>query len=157
MAEQNDEQEIRQLVEGQRFVMFTSGDEAGGLVSRPMTVQEVDDWVFRFIAQDDSAVTRQADGKQVNLSVMDGSTYISLSGTGRVERDVTKKRELWDRLTEAYAGEPEDPANIILEVSASAGEYWQGGNPVANIIGLAKAALTRERPDNGDHGTVTLS
>jgi Pyridoxamine 5'-phosphate oxidase like len=114
-------------------------------------------WVFRFIAQNDSAVTRQADGKEVNLSVMDGSTYISLSGTGRVERDVTKKRELWDRLTEACAGEPEDPANIILEVSASVGEYWQGGNPVANIIGLAKAALTKKRPDNGDHGTAQLS
>ena len=148
--------ELRKLLEGQRFMMFTTQHESGALVTRPMTVQEIEDWVFRFIAQDDNAVTRQADGQQVNLAVMDGSTYVSLSGTGRVERDVTKKRELWDRLTEAYAGDPEDPANIVLEVSASSGEYWHGGSPVGNIIGLAKAVLTGKRPDDGEHGTVQL-
>ena len=148
---------LRKLVEGQRFMMLTTQDDQGALVSRPMTVQEFDDdWVFRFIAQEDDAVTREADGRQVNLTVMDGNAYVSLSGTGRVERDVAKKRELWDRLTQAYAGEADDPANIILEVAASAGEYWDGGNPVANVIGLARAAVTGRRPDDGDHGTAQL-
>lgn len=156
MTQQDHQKELRKLVEGQRFMMFTTVDEARLLVSRPMTVQEVEDWVFRFIAQDDNAVTRQADGQQVNLAVMDGNTYISLSGVGRVERDVTKKRELWDRLTEAYAGDAEDPANIILEVAVTSGEYWQGGNPVGTIIGLAKAVLTGKRPEDGTHGTAQL-
>ncbi|SDB80563.1 General stress protein 26 [Raineyella antarctica] len=155
-TEHDQTDQLRQLLEGQRFMMFTTQDDAQALVSRPMTVQEFEDWVFRFIAQDDDAVTRQADGRQVNLSVMDGTTYASLSGTGRVERDVSKKRELWDRLTEAYAGDPEDPANIIIEVTASAGEYWDGGNRVGNVIGLARAALTGKRPDQGEHGTARL-
>ena len=57
-----------------------------------MTIQEFDGWVVRFIAQDDNDVTRQSDGRQVNLAVMDGNTYVSLSGTGRVERGVAEKR-----------------------------------------------------------------
>ena len=156
MTEHDHEKELRKLVEGQRFMLFTTLDESRALVSRPMTVQAVEDWVVRFIAQDDNAVTRQADGQQVNLGVMDGGTYISLSGVGRVERDVAKKRELWDRLTEAYAGDAEDPANIILEVVVSSGEYWQGGNLVGSIIGLARAVLTGRRPENGEHGTAQL-
>ena len=156
MSEQAHEEELRRLVEGQRFVMFTTQDDSHELVSRPMTVQEFEGWVFRFIAQDDNAVTRQADGRHVNLSVMDGNTYVSLSGTARVERDVAKKRELWDRLTEAYAGEPDDPANVILEVTATSGEYWEGGSQVATLIGLARAALTGKRPDDGDHGSADL-
>lgn len=156
MTEQDHQKELRKLVEGQRFMMFTTVDEAQLLVSRPMTVQEIDDWVIRFIAQDDNAVTRQADGQQVNLAVMEGSTYVSLSGVGRVERDVTKKRELWDRLTQAYAGDAEDPSNIILEVAVASGEYWHGENPVGTIIGLARAVLTGKRPQDGHHGTAQL-
>ena len=84
MIEQAPSEVLRKLVEGQRFMMLTTQDDQGALVSRPMTVQEFDDdWVFRFIAQEDNAVTREADGRQVNLTVMDGNAYVSLSGTGR--------------------------------------------------------------------------
>lgn len=156
MTEQQHADELRGLVEGRRFAMFTTVGADGVLVSRPMTIQEFDGWVVRFIAQDDNDVTRQSDGRQVNLAVMDGSTYVSLSGTGRVERGVAEKRALWDRLTEAYAGRPEDPDNIVLEVHVSSGEYWTGGNPLTRVLGLAKAAVTGERPDSGDHGAVQV-
>lgn len=149
-------EELRRLVVGQRFAMLTTVADDGSLVSRPMTIQAVDDWVVRFITQESNEVTRQSEGRQVNLAIVDGGSYVSLSGTGSVDRDVTAKRELWDRLTEAYAGEPEDPENVILDVSVSSGEYWDGGNPVARVFGLAKAAVTGERPATGDHGTVTL-
>lgn len=155
MSDQNHAEELRKLAEGQRFVMFTTVAEGGELVSRPMTVAELDGWVFRFIAQDDNDVTRQSDAEQVNLAVMNGGTYLSLSGTARIERDLAKKQELWDRLTEAYAGEAEDPNNIIIEVTAQTGEYWDAGNPIVRVIGLAKAAITGDAP-SGDHGTAHL-
>lgn len=150
-----DAQELADLVDKQRFAMFTTLAPGGALVSRPMTVQEREDWTLRFIAQDDNAVTAQAEGQQVNLAFVAGNTYISLSGTCRVERDLALKRELWNRLNEAYAGEPEDPNNIVLEVTVSSGEYWDGGNPVADLFGLAKAVVTGKAP-TGDHGTVQL-
>lgn len=155
MTENNHAAELHDLLEDQRFLMLTTLDEHGALVSRPMTVQEVEGWKIRFITQADNAVTGQAEARQVNLAAMDGSTYLSLSGTGSVERDVQKKRELWDRLTEAYADDPEDPKNVILVVTAESGEYWDSGNLVATLAGLAKAAITGERPD-GEHGKAQL-
>lgn len=149
-------EELRKLVTGKRFAMLTTVADDGSLVSRPMTIQESDDWVFRFITQESNEVTAQSEGQQVNLSIMDGGTYLSLSGTGSVDRDVAAKRELWDRLTEAYAGQPEDPENVILDITVTAGEYWDAGNPVVRVLGLAKAAVTGDPPASGEHGTVNL-
>ncbi|WP_110241717.1 pyridoxamine 5'-phosphate oxidase family protein [Nocardioides gilvus] len=146
---------LRERVDGQRFVMMTTATADGTLTSRPMTVQEFDGWTLRFITQDSNAVTAESEGKQVNLAMMDGGNYVSLSGTGRVSRDVQQKRELWDRLNEAYAGEPEDPDNVILDVHVDEGEYWDGGNPIARVVGLAKAAITGERP-SGKHDSVDI-
>lgn len=144
------------LLKGQRFVMFTTRSTDGVLTSRPMTIAEREDSVFRFITQGDNDVATEADGQQVNLSIMDGSSYVSMAGTGRVERDLAKKQELWNRIQEAYAGDAEDPNNVILEVTVDSAEYWDGGNQVSTLIGLAKAAVTGERPNDGVHGTVQL-
>lgn len=144
------------LVKNQRFVMFTTRSADGALVSRPMTIAEREDDVFRFVTQDDNDVSTESEGQQVNLSIMDGSSYVSMSGTGRLERSVAKKQELWNRIQEAYAGDAEDPSNVILEVTVETAEYWDGGSQVATLLGLAKAAVTGERPDGGEHGTVQL-
>ena len=146
---------LRDHLKGQWFVMLTSLAEDGRLVSRPMTVQELDGWTLRFIAQDDNDVVGQAEGKQVNMSFNSGGTYVSLSGTGAVSRDTTAKQELWNRLNEAYAGDADDPSNVILEVTADEGEYWDGGGPVARVLGLARAAVTREAT-GGEHEVVDL-
>lgn len=147
---------VEDLLKGQRFVMYTTRGEDGVLTSRPMTIAEREDAVFRFITQGDNAVATQSEGQQVNLSIMDGTTYISLAGSARIERDVAKKQELWNRIQEAYAGDAEDPKNVILEVTVDTAEYWDGGSQISNLLGLAKAAVTGNRPDLGEHGTVQL-
>lgn len=155
MSEQDHEKKFGKLLKGQRIVMFTTQSETGALQSRPMTIQEYEYGVFRFIAQADNDITRQADGKQVNLAIIDGGTYLSISGLCEVERDVAKKKELWNRINEAYADDPEDPNNVVLEVTSETGEYWDGGNTVSQVLNIAKAAITKERPE-ADHGTVEL-
>ena len=70
-----------------------------------------------------------------------GNTYVSLAGTGSVERDPAKKRELWSKLNEAFAGEVDDPNNVVLTVTIASGEYWDGGNSVAQAIRVALDAL----------------
>lgn len=154
MSGQSKIDDLGKLVEGQRFAMLTTkaGDK---LVSRPMTIQETENGVLRFITQADNDVARESDGQQVNLAIVDGGTYISLSGVGHLENDVTKKQELWNRLNEAYAGEPEDPNNVILDIAVESGEYWDGGNPVAQVLNIAKTAITGKAPQ-GEHGTVEL-
>lgn len=147
-------EELRSRVEGQRFVMLATSNGAE-ISNRPMTVQEFDGWTLRFITQASNEVVAEGDGKRVNVGIMDGGTFVSLTGTGSINRSVEDKRELWGRLNEAYAGEPEDPENVILDITVTEGEYWDGGNPVARLVGLATAALTGKAPE-GDHGTATV-
>ncbi|MDO5533880.1 MAG: pyridoxamine 5'-phosphate oxidase family protein [Propionibacteriaceae bacterium] len=142
------------LIKDNATVMFTTIDPHGAIVSRPMTVQEVRGSVLTFVTQADNDVARDGDAKTVNLTLADGGTYVSLSGTGRVEHDLAKKRELWNRINEAFAGDPEDPNNVIFEVTVDGGEYWDSGNAVAQLVGIAKAAVTGEAP-TGKHGDVT--
>lgn len=155
MAHDDDTKKLQDLFEKQRFVMLTTSEGSGRLVSRPMTVQERDGWTVRFITQAGNDAATQSDGQQVNLAVADGGTYLSLSGTGRVENDLAKKQELWNRLNEAYAGDAEDPENVILEVTVDSGEYWDAGNPIVRVAGLA-AAVIGKRPA-GDHGEADVS
>ena len=142
------------LLKGGSTVMYTTVDPRGTLVSRPMTVQEVEGSIIRFVTQSDNDVARDSEGKQVNLALADGGTFASLSGSGRVENDLAKKRELWNRINEAYAGDPEDPTNVIVEVTVADGEFWDSGNVVSRVAGIAKAAVTGD-PDLGKHGNVT--
>lgn len=153
--QKNTREELRKKVEGQRFFMLTSVAEDGALVSRPMTAQEFDGWTLRFITQASNDVVAESDGKQVNLAAMDGGTYVSLSGSGNVSTSVEDKKELWGRLNEAYAGDAEDPENVVLNIEVSEGTYWDGGNLISRVIGLAKAAITGDAPD-GEHGTTKV-
>lgn len=146
---------LHSRLEGCRFVMLTTVDDHGVLEGRPMTVQALEGWTLRFIAQENNDVVTLSEGKSVGITVMDGGNYLALSGTGSVSRSVAEKQELWNRLNEAYAGDADDPDNVILDVTVDSGAYWDAGNPVARILGLAKAALTGEAPD-GRHGEVEL-
>lgn len=149
-------QTLEEKARKERFYMLASLAPDGSIESRPMTVQAVDGWQFRFIAQVDDDVVVQSDGNQVNLSVMSGGTYVSLAGVGSVSGDVQEKVDLWGRLNEAYAGQPEDPENVILTVEVHAGAYWEAGSAVTRVLGLAKAALTGEAP-SGTSGAVEIS
>lgn len=154
MSHHDEAKELRSRVEGQRFVMLSTSDGTA-ITSRPMTVQEFDGWTLRFITQASNEVVAQSEGRAVNAVIMDGGTYVSLSGTASVDRSVENKRELWGRLNEAYAGDAEDPENVILNVDIDEGEYWDGGNPIARLVGLAKAAITGDAP-NGEHGQASV-
>ncbi|WP_040159357.1 pyridoxamine 5'-phosphate oxidase family protein [Nigerium massiliense] len=148
---------LDKLIDSTRFAMFTTRDEGGKLVSRPMTVQKREDARFLFISQRDTDVAQQADGQAVNLAFVTGGNYVSVSGTGSVLDDVAQKKELWNAMNDAFAdGGPEDPNNVIVAVDADGAEYWDTPNGVVTLLGAVKAAVAGGRPAGGDHGTVNL-
>ena len=44
---------------------------------------------------------------------------------------------------------------MILEVTVEGGEFWDSGNAVARVVGIAKAAVTGEATE-GKHGDVVV-
>lgn len=154
----DDQKKVRELLDGMRFAMFTTTTEDGALVSRPMTVQEIDEEMrLLFIAQRDSTVARQADGKAVNLAFADGGSYVSMAGSVEVLEDVALKQRLWNPANDAYTtGGPENPNNVVLAVSAESAEYWDSPAAPVQRLSMAKALLTGEKPQAGEHGAVEL-
>jgi len=147
---------LADLVEGSRFAMFTTQDADGNLVSRPMTVQEVtDDDTLVFISQAGTDVSRQSDGKQVNLAIADDGKWVSIAGTGQVSDDRATKERLWNTANDAYTdGGPENPDNVVIRVQADSAEYWDTPGGVGVALGILKAKVTGAKPKGGDHGTV---
>lgn len=149
---------LAELLKGMRFAMFTTQAADGSLVSRPMTIQEVtDESDVVFISQANTDVARQSHGNQVNLAVAESSNWVSVSGTAQVSDDRATKERLWDSANDAFTeGGPENPDNVVIRVHADSAEYWDSPGGVGVVLGVLKAKLTGDKPDVGDHGTVTL-
>jgi general stress protein 26 len=160
-AESHDEQvdKLVELTKDSRFVMLTTTDEDGHLVSRPMARQEVDLGAdLWFIATRDSRkVSHLRANPVVGVTVTSGSSWVSLSGTAEVVDDLDQLKELWNTFAEAWLPEgPEDPNAILIHVSADTAQYWDNpGGRVASLVSLAKSKVTGQPYDGGDSAVVT--
>jgi general stress protein 26 len=150
---------VANLIKGFHVAMVTTTSVEGGLRSRPLAPQQVDfDGDVRFIVERDSSVVSDVTASPaVNVAYVDGSTWVSVSGTARVVNDEAKLAELWDTFTDAWLeGGPEDPRNVLLQVSAESAEFWDSpGAKVTQVANLVKAKVTGERLE-ADMGKVDL-
>ena len=154
-----DTAKLVELTKDSRFVMLTTTDADGQLVSRPMSRQDVDiDGDLWFIATRDSRkVEHIRANPTVNVTVTSQSSWVSISGRAEVVDDLEKLKEYWSTFAEAWIPEgPEDPNAILIHVDAETAEYWDNpGGRVSSIISLVKSKVTGQPYDGGDHATVT--
>lgn len=147
------------LVEGIRTCMFTTCDEDGTLLSRPMAVQGVDeDGTVWFFAYADSPKLDQLEARpQVNLTFVHKDTFVSVSGTAREVDDSEKREQLWSPFAKAwFQTEADDPAVVLIRVDPSGGEYWDAPAKPAQVIGFARALLGHGPPVDGDNAKLQL-
>lgn len=84
-------------------------------------------------------------------------TYLSMTGTARVETRAEMIREHWDDSANAYFENGANDANaILIEVTPSVAEYWEGSGSISQTIELVRAKMTGDKPDLGDHATVRM-
>ncbi len=154
-----DTDKLVELTKDSRFVMLTTTDSEGHLVSRPMSRQDVDlDADLWFIATRDSRkVAHIRANPVVGVTVTSQSSWVSISGRAEIVDDVEKLKEYWSTFAEAWIPEgPEDPNAILIHVDAETAEYWDSpGGRVASLISLVKSKATGKPYDGGDHATVT--
>ncbi|HEV7213423.1 MAG TPA: pyridoxamine 5'-phosphate oxidase family protein [Blastococcus sp.] len=151
---------VSELLKDQRFGMLTTTDPDGTLISRPMTMQEVefDGDLWFFAARDSRKIAHLAGSPQVNVAVGSSSSWVSLTGTGVVVTDAAKKRELWNSVVGAWFPDgPDDDGVVLLKVEAESAEYWDSpGGRLATALSFAKAKLTGEPYSAGENETVDL-
>lgn len=151
---------VTELIRDSKVSMLTTVAADGRLVSRPMGVQEADfngDLWF-FADADSHKVDEIEHGSPVNAAFVGGTSWVSVSGTAEVVRDVAKARELWNPVAEAWFPDgPETPGLVLLVVHGETAEYWDApGNRLTTAISLVKSKLTGERYDGGENETVRL-
>ena len=143
-----------------KVAMFTTTDDEGHYVSRPMSAQHVEDdsdlWFFA--ERSSSVVAHIAARPHVGVTLSSNDTWISIDGEAQLVDDVAKAKQLWSAWVEAWLPQgPEDPEVVLIKVEGHTGEYWDTpGGTVASVLSFVKAKTTGKRYEGSENETVQL-
>ena len=155
-------EELAKYIEGMKFAMLTTVDPDGCLRSRPMAVREdLGDGFFWFFTKRESGKVHSIEAdRHVNLAFSDESSsrWISIAGRALLEIDREKIRELWSPSYLAwFPGGIDDPDLALIRVEPESAEVWDApAGRFRQIFGMAKAALTGQRPNLGQRKRMDL-
>jgi general stress protein 26 len=161
-TEQESLKKLSDLIKGIKFAMLTTVEDGGALHSRPMATQDIEfDGDLWFFTRLDSAKVHEIhQDRQVNVSFADPDkqTYVSASGVASVVRDEAKIKELWRPAYKIFFPQGlDDPELALLKVSVQTAEYWNSpGSAVVRMFKFAKAYVTGDTGDLGEHGKVAV-
>jgi general stress protein 26 len=154
--------ELQSKIKPIRFAMFTTTDEHGHLVSRPMTTQQMDGEgnLWFFTSSETDLWENIASHPQVNLSFSEPEDHVYVSISGRAERvvDRARIRDMWNPAVQAWfpAG-PDDPHAMLVRVVSDSAEYWDStASTMVQLYKMAKAVLTGTTPDETGHARIDL-
>lgn len=153
-----------QLIKDMKFAMFTTRHENGHLHSRPMTTQnkaiDEDDSLWFFMSRHNETVQDLQHADEVNVSYADPGkdSYVSVSGKAEVVEDSPTRHRLWSKMNDAwFKNGPDDPEVALVRVRITHADYWDvDTNKLVQLIKMAKAAVSKDRPDMGRHGQVRM-
>ena len=160
MTEEQPISKVTDIINDAHIGMFTTINEKGALVSRPLAVQDVKDdgdmWFFT--GEGTSQVAHIGADPRVNVSFGKGTEWVSVAGTAEVVRDRAKIRELWNQAVEAWFPDGPDTLEVVLlRVDSDSAEYWTSpGGTAATVLQWVKAKVTHSRMSVGESGTVEL-
>lgn len=141
---------LSDLASGIRIAMVTTAG-ADGLRSRPITVQEVTDTALWFLVADDADWLGDAEG-DLNVSLVDDSTWISVTASGELIRDRAVLDDLGDPVSDAWFEEGKEP--VALQATVRHVDWWSAPGKVGQVLGLAKGILGDGPPDLGERGEI---
>ncbi|MEP7056924.1 MAG: pyridoxamine 5'-phosphate oxidase family protein [Caldimonas sp.] len=154
-----------EMIKDTRFGMFTTRHGNGHLHSRPMTTQnsklDQDDSLWFFMSRKGDSVADLEADPTVNVAYANQSrdSYVSVSGAAKVVDDLAKKKQLWNKMTEAwFPNGPTDPDLALVQVLITHANYWDvEKSKVVQLYEMAKAFATGKPPiDMARHGEVRM-
>lgn len=143
------------LLEAFSVAMMTSRDEQGALVSRPMSALEMDsEGALWFFTQKDSAKTDQLPDLNLSFSDRAASTYVSMSGHGRIHHNRKDIERLWTPFARPWFPEGSGSANLVLlRFAADRTEYWDGpSSTMVRLFAMAAPVVAGRPAGTGTHG-----
>lgn len=156
-------QKIKKLSESARICMFCT--DLGSLPnnSRPMTLQETDDfgnlWFISSDASNKNFEIKEDNRVQLYFMNNSDSEYLSVFGEAFVYKDKTTIEEKWSPLANAWFDGKEDPNVSIIRVEPKNTYYWDTkAGKLVSLMNFVAAAISGNKTDNSDgvEGTANI-
>ena len=160
MSDAENISKVTGIINDSHIGMFTTINEKGALVSRPLAVQEVKDdgdmWFFT--SANTSQVAHIKANPAVNASFGQRTEWVSVAGTAEVVTDRQLIHDMWNQVVEAWFPDgPDTPEVVLLHVASDSAEYWSSpGWTAATVLQWIKSKVTHNRMSVGESGTVEL-
>lgn len=92
------------------------------------------------------------------VSSANQSLYARIDGHVQAVTDPAKLDELWSAIAAAWFedGRKDDDIQLV-RMDLKEAEVWATGGSLSFLYEVAKANLTKETPDPGQHGTITFA
>lgn len=138
-------------------------ENSGEIRSRPMKGKLYrDDGQIWFLSEKGSSkLIEMAQDRSCNLTYAcpEKQTFVSVSGIGVERRDMGKIDDLWGPWAEAWMQcQKDDPKVTAICFTPTTAEYWDSpSSAIRQTWELAKAHITDEQPDHGDHAKVDIA
>ncbi|MVA75325.1 pyridoxamine 5'-phosphate oxidase [Auraticoccus sp. F435] len=163
-------QKVAELMKDARIAMVTSVAADGRLVSRPLSVQQVefDGDLWFFVDREAELLQQVLTQPQVNVALQSKDSWVSVSGTASLVEDPARARELWNPVAAAWFDaegstdtDADDPGPaelgaVLVKVDGSTAEYWESAGRLATAVSLLKAQVTRGDVEATRNETVEL-
>ena len=138
-------QRVARMIEDIRVCMLTTVDEAGRLVSRPMSALHMDaTGAIRFFTSRTSSKTGQLGNVNIAFVNESDADYVSIAGRGELEVDREMIEALWTSAAEPWFPKgKDDPDLALLRVDVETAEIWDANDSrMVRLIAMATAVVT---------------
>lgn len=138
------------------WVMMTTAGVDGKLVSHPMVPQQVTDDadVWFFVSLKGGQADALKVSPEVNLSVAETGTWLSVSASVEFINDRAKVEELWNKDVEGWFEGKDDPALGLIKVTSESAQFW--GLPGGKMSALARIVKSRVSGEDTGGGSETM-
>lgn len=113
-----------------------------------------------FITAKGSAAARAAkSGGEVSFHIADPKAhlYANVFGTAEMTNDDKKLDEIWSVVAGAWFKDGRDDDSVqLVKMTPKEGEVWVSNGGASFLYEIAKAQMTDDTPDVGEHGRVVF-
>ena len=113
-----------------------------------------------FITAKDTDLAKAAGGGAPGTFIVcssNGQLHARIDGTLSRSEDRAELDLLWNQIADAwFEGGQQDPDVQLLRFDLSEAEVWLTGGSLKFLYEIAKAQLTGEKPDIGEHAVLTF-
>ncbi|TCS62344.1 pyridoxamine 5'-phosphate oxidase family protein [Primorskyibacter sedentarius] len=133
--------------------------EGGRAVPMSPMAERDENAIWFITARGTDAATAAETGSKVSLQVADpkANLYANVQGQLQAVNDPAKLDELWNAVVAAWFEDGRDDDKIrLVRMTPATAEVWATDGGAGFLYEIAKAHMTDEKPDMGDHGTVSF-